>query len=152
MRALFATLVLVLASFDLGAADLGGARAEFEAAKGLKDRLYAEKNDCPRLMGMFSEDVVFWEKGRRMSFDFLVEYCPKLPKDIWQPVESTAERFMLGEDAAYEILSEKLVDPDDGSIHLRTTTEIWERLDGAWKITHMNIGLHQVTEGSSPAP
>src|SRR3546814_2859017 len=92
-------------------------------------------------MGMFSEDVIFWEKGRRLSYDFLVEYCPQLPKDPWQPEESSSERVMLGENVAYEILTERLIHPVDCFIHMRTTTEIWTQLGGDWKITHMNIAL-----------
>lgn len=124
--------------------NLREARADFLAAKELKDRLYAERDDCPALTSMFSEDVLFWEKGRSMSYDFLVEYCPKLPRQIWKPEESSSERVMLGEDAAYEILTERLVDPDDGSVYMRTTTEIWRKLEDGWKITHMNIGLHPI--------
>ncbi len=123
---------------------LNDAKAEFLAVKSVKEQLYAERDDCPQLMSMFSEDVVFWEKGRRMSYDFLVEYCPKLPKDIWQPEESSSERVMLSSDAAYEILTERLIDPEDGAVYIRTTTEIWRKLGESWKITHMNIGLHQV--------
>jgi hypothetical protein len=123
---------------------LAQATAEFETAKELKDRLYAERDDCPRLMGLFSPDVVFWEKGMRMSYEFLVEYCPRLPKDVWQPEETSAERVVLGEDAAYEVLTERLVHPEDGVVYVRTTTEIWRKLGGAWQITHMNIGLHPV--------
>jgi len=124
--------------------NLNDAEAEFFAVKSAKDQLYAERDDCHQLMSMFSEDVVFWEKGRRMSYGFLVEYCPKLPRDIWQPEESSSERVMLSNDAAYEILTERLIDPEDGSVYMRTTTEIWRNLGDSWKITHMNIGLHQV--------
>jgi hypothetical protein len=123
---------------------LNDSKVEFLAVKSVKDQLYAERDDCPQLMSMFSEDVVFWEKGRRMSYDFLVEYCPKLPKDIWQPEESSSEHIMLSNDAAYEILTERLIDPEDGSVYMRTTTEIWRNLGESWKITHMNIGMHQV--------
>src|SRR3546814_17982268 len=119
------SLVLAIAACAPAAARPGEAEAGFLAAKDLKDRLYAERNECARLMGMFSEDVIFWEKGRRLSYDFLVEYCPQLPKDPWQPEESSSERVMLGEDVAYEILTERLINPEDGSIHMRTTTEIW---------------------------
>lgn len=124
--------------------NLNDAEAEFLAVKSAKDHLYAERDDCPQLMSMFSEDVVFWENGRRMSYGFLVEYCPKLSKDIWQPEESSSERVMLSNDAAYEILTERLIDPEDGSVYMRTTTEIWRNLGDSWKITHMNIGLHPV--------
>lgn len=137
-------LALAIAGCTASRPELSDARAGFLAANDLKDQLYAERNDCPRLMSMFSEDVVFWEKGRRMSYDFLVEYCPKLPKDIWQPEETSSERVMLSADAAYEILTERLIHPDDGSAYMRTTTEIWRKVEGSWKITHMNIGLHQV--------
>jgi hypothetical protein len=145
MKTAISVLVLAIAA---GCAapqpDLGAARAEFLAAKDLKDRLYAERDDCPRLTSMFSEDVIFWENGRPMSHAFLVEYCPQLPKDIWQPEASSSERMMLSADAGYEILTERLVDPEDGSAYMRTTTEIWQKLGDEWKITHMNIGLHQV--------
>lgn len=124
--------------------DLRRAEAEFGEAKELKDRLYAERDDCPRLTSLFSGDVIFWEKGRPMSHDFLVEYCPKLPRDIWKPEESTSQRVMLGEGAAYEILTERLVHPEDGSTYMRTRTEIWQKREDGWKITHMNIGLHPV--------
>ena len=120
------------------------AEAEFLAVKSAKDQLYAERDDCPRLMNMFFEEVIFWEKGSLMSYDFLVEYCPQLPKDIWQPAESSSERVMLSEDAAYEILTERLIHPEDGSIYMRTTTEIWRKLGDTWKITHMNVGLHKI--------
>ena len=144
MKAQLAILVLAVAGFAPSDPGPGEARAGFLAAKDLKDRLYAERDDCPRLMGMFSEDVIFWEKGRRLGYDFLVEYCPQLPKGGWQPEESSSQRIMLGEDAAYEILTERLVHPGDGSVHVRTTTEIWQKLGDGWKITHMNIGLHQI--------
>lgn len=144
MKAMSILLVLAVAACGASVPDLTEARAEFVAAKDLKDRLYAEKDDCPQLMSLFSEDVIFWEKGMPMSYDFLVQYCPQLPKDIWQPVESSSERVMLSEDAAYEILTERLIHPEDSSVYMRTTTEIWQKLDDAWKITHMNIGLHQV--------
>src|SRR3546814_18439015 len=98
-------------------------------------------------MGMFSEDVIFWEKGRRLSYDFLVEYCPQLPKDPWQPEESSSERVMLGENVAYEILTERLIHPEDGSIHMRTKTEIWKQLGGDGKITPRNIGPHRAGIG-----
>lgn len=143
MKAL-ALFVLAIAACAAPQPELDNAQAEFLAAKDTKDRLYAERNDCTRLMSMFSEDVVFWENGRRMSHDFLVEYCPQLPKDIWEPEESSSERVMLGDDAAYEVLTERLIHPDDGSAYMRTTTEIWRRLGDSWKITHMNIGLHQI--------
>lgn len=117
-------------------------RSRFLAAKALKDQLYAERDDCPRLMDMFSRDVIFWENGMRMSHAFLSDYCPQLPPTIWEPESSEANRVMLGEKAAYEILVEELVDPDTEGRFMRTTTEIWREIDGAWKITHMNIGLH----------
>src|SRR3546814_9462845 len=78
MKARLALLVLAIAACAPAAARPGEAEAGFLAAKDLKDRLYAERNDCARLMGMFSEDVIFWEKGRRLSYDFLVEYCTQL--------------------------------------------------------------------------
>lgn len=144
MKAKLALPVLAIAACAAPQAEFSKARVEFLMAKELKDRLYAERNDCPQMMNMFSQDVVFWEKGRRLGYDFLVEYCPELPKDIWQPEESSSERIMLSEDAAYEILTERLIHPEDGSVYVRTTTEIWRKLEGAWKITHLNIGLHQV--------
>lgn len=144
MRIRLALLACTIAACTAPGVGLDQARAEFLTAKDLKDRLYAERDDCSSLMEMFSEDVVFWEKGRRLTFDNLVDYCPHLPKDPWVPDEASAERVMLGEDAAYEILTERLVHPEDGSVYVRTTTEVWQKLDGAWKITHMNVGLHQV--------
>lgn len=144
MKGMVALLVLAVTACAASEPDFSEARAEFLAAKDLKDRLYAERDDCPRLMDMFAEDVVFWEKGRRMSYDFLVEYCPQLPKDVWQPAESSSERVVLSEDAAYEILTERLIHPEDTSVYMRTTTEVWRKLGGAWKITHMNIGLHPI--------
>lgn len=139
-----ALLALAIAACAPPEPKLNYAKAEFLEAKSIKDQLYAERDNCPELMSMFSEDVVFWEKGRRMSYDFLVEYCPKLPKEIAQPEESSSERVMLSSDAAYEILTERLIDPADGSVYIRTTTEIWRKVGGSWKITHMNIGLHQI--------
>lgn len=139
-----ALLALMIAACAPPGPTLSDSTAEFLAVKSDKDRLYAERDDCAQLMSMFSEDVVFWEKGRRMSYDFLVQYCPQLPKDIWQPEESSSEHVMLSNDAAYEILTERLIDPEDGSSYMRTTTEIWRKLGDSWKITHMNIGLHQV--------
>src|SRR3546814_15191841 len=102
-------------------------------------------------MGMFSEDVIFWEKGRRLSYDFLVEYCPQLPKDPWQPEESSSERVMLGENVAYEILTERLIHPEDGSIHMRTTTQLLQQLGAAWKIPTLKVALHLV-KGSTAHP
>lgn len=139
-----ALLVAAIASCAPPEPASSDAAAEFLAAKSLKDRLYAERDDCPQLMSMFSEDVVFWENGRRMSYDFLVEYCPQLPKEVWQPEESSSESVMLGDDAAYEVLTERLIGPEDGSVHMRTTTEVWRKLGDSWKITHMNIGLHRI--------
>lgn len=148
MKSTLVLLLLVIASPGAAAADLDEAKAAFEAAKQRKDKLYAEKTDCPGLMGMLSEDVIFWEKGREFSYEFLVEYCPQLPRNVWQPVASNSQRFMLGKDAAYEILTETLIHPDDGATYRRTTTEIWERSDGEWKIIHLNIGLHQVDDAA----
>jgi hypothetical protein len=139
--ALFALAIAACASPE---PKLNDAKAEFLAVKGVKDQLYVERDDCFQLMSMFAKDVVFWEKGRRMSYDVLVEYCPKLPKDIWQPEESSSERVMLSNVAAYEILTERLIDPKDGLVYMRTTTEIWQQLEDSWKITHMNIGLHRI--------
>lgn len=58
---------------------------------------------------------------------------------------------MLSNDAAYEILTERLIDPDDGSVYIRTTTEIWRKRGDSWKITHMNIGLHRLTDMAVPS-
>lgn len=52
---------------------------------------------------------------------------------------------MLSNNAAYEILTEKLIDPQDRSVYIRTTTDIWRKVEDSWKITHMNIGLHRMT-------
>lgn len=119
-------------------------RSAFLEAKARKDQLYADRDDCPALMDKFSEDVVFWENGMKMSYEALVEYCPRLPPTIWEPESSDASRVMLSDDSAYEILTEKLVDPTSNAQFTRTTTEIWQEVDGAWKITHMNIGLHRM--------
>src|SRR3546814_7189027 len=105
MKSRLALLVLAIAACTPAAARPGEAEAGFLAAKDLKDRLYAERNDCARLMGMFSEDVIFWEKGRRLSYDFFVEYCPQLPKDPWQPEESSSERVMRSEEHTLELMS-----------------------------------------------
>jgi hypothetical protein len=144
MKATLALLVAAVAACAASEPDFSEARSEFLEAKDLKDLLYAERDDCPRLMSLFAEDVAFWEKGRRMSYDFLVEYCPQLPKDIWQPEESSSERVMLSAEAAYEILTERLIHPEDSAVYVRTTTEVWRKLGDAWRITHMNIGLHPV--------
>jgi hypothetical protein len=144
MRSMFLLLAVLVAGCAGPEYEVAQARTEFLAAKDLKDRLYAERDDCPRLMDMFSQDVVFWENGMRMPYDFLVQYCPNLPRDIWEPEATSVDRFMLGEHAAYEILTERLADPEDGSAYIRTTTEIWQDLGGVWKITHMNIGLHRL--------
>src|SRR3546814_8732910 len=106
MKARLALLVLAIAACAPAAARPGEAEAGFLAAKDLKDRLYAERNDCARLMGMFSEDVIFWEKGRRLSYDFLVEYCPQLPKDPWQDRKSTRLNPVTNEHLGCSLLLE----------------------------------------------
>lgn len=68
-----ALLALTIAACAAQEPDLTDAREAFLAAKNAKDQLYAERDDCPKLMSMFSEDVVFWENGRRMTYDFLME-------------------------------------------------------------------------------
>lgn len=75
--ALLALAIAACASSESRSSD---AKAEFLLVKSAKDRLYAERDDCHQLMGMFSEDVVFWEKGNRMTYDFLVEYCQNFRK------------------------------------------------------------------------
>ena len=119
-------------------------RAGFVEAKARKDRLYDSRSDCAALMALFSEDVVFWENGQKMDYDFLVDYCPQLPPPRLQTASSDSDRFMLGPGSAYEILVEHLVDPGSDARFIRTTTEIWQEIDAAWKITHMNIGVHAV--------
>src|SRR3546814_20408591 len=105
MKARLALLVLAIAACAPAAARPGEAEAGFLAAKDLKDQLYAERNDCARLLGMFSEDVIFWEKGRRLSYEFLVESGPQLQKYHLQPDASSSERVMLGRTVAVEILN-----------------------------------------------
>src|SRR3546814_15723226 len=88
MKARLALLVLAIAACAPAAARPGEAEAGFLAATDLKDRLYADRNDCARLMGMFSEDVTFCAKGRRLSFIFPVEHFPQLLQNPVQQTES----------------------------------------------------------------
>src|SRR3546814_12408388 len=138
MKARLALLGLASAACAPAAARRGEAEAGFLAAKDLKDRLYAERNDCARLMGMFSEDGIFWEKGRRLSYDFLVEYCPQLPKDPWQPEESAYERVMLGEHVPSDIRTARLIHPQAGSILMRHTPHNVQQTWRLWKTTDNN--------------
>src|SRR5690606_41716195 len=99
-------LALSIAACAPPGAKMSDAKAEFLAVKSIKDRLYAEREDCPQLMSMFAEDVAFWVKGRRMRYDYLVDYCPKLPKEFWLSERALAEPAILSSEPSCEGVAE----------------------------------------------
>lgn len=142
MKRHFLILILTLYGWSGLSQNLNEIKEEWLIAKKEKDRLYETKDDCTALMNFFSEDVVFYEKGNLMKYEWLVEYCPKLPKNTQRPDEIEKKEILLSHNTAYDILDETFYS-EDSFTYRKVTTTIWKKSEDDWKIVHMNIGMHK---------
>lgn len=147
MKHYFLLLGMGLIGVGIQAQNLDELEQEWSSAKKAKDSLYETKDNCDALMSYFSKEVLFYEKGQPMPYEWLVAYCPKLPKNLPKPDKIEVKKVFLSENTAFDVLDETFF-MEDGPPYKKTTTTIWKRLVDGWKIVHINIGMHKTERDS----
>src|SRR5690606_5413661 len=97
-------LIILFSGHKISCQNLTDIKLEWLQSKVEKDRLYEAKNDCDALMKYFSEEVIFYEKGDLLTYKWLEEYCPLLPKNLPKPDKIKKKEFLLSLTTAYDIL------------------------------------------------
>ena len=142
-------LIILFSVHKISCQNLTDIKLEWLQSKVEKDRLYEAKNDCDALMKYFSEEVIFYEKGDLLTYKWLEEYCPLLPKNLPKPDKIKKKEFLLSLTTAYDILEETFY-TEEQVTYKKVTTSIWQKMDSEWKIVHMNVGMHKEEDGPEP--
>ena len=139
-------MIFLFVCFWGAAQDLESYKQEWLESKKEKDRLYAAKEDCDALMGFFSQDLIFYEKGDLLSYDWMVRYCPMLPKNLPNPMSSKMTEILLGPNTAYDVLDETFMLEGQRTAR-KVTTTLWKKFQNGWKIVHLNVSMHKGEDG-----
>ena len=76
-----------------------------------------------------------------ISYEQLVQFCPHLPKK--QVIETVTEQRLLQADLGYDYVSQLYLRTSVGDTARETSSRIWQKKDGVWKIIQMNNALNK---------
>lgn len=103
-----------------------------------------EDDDCDEITGMLDDDLVFQENGKAWTKAEMVQFCSHLPNK--EVIETASSHARLTEDLAYDFVSQLYWARDREGSFRETTSRVWRRSGGEWKIVRMDTARSRVVD------
>jgi hypothetical protein len=123
---------------------------EFEdIARSYQTKYMGGSENCEYILNAMDENIKmseirFGEPSVSFSYDLLTQFCPHLPKK--EVIETTTEQRLFNPGLGYDYVSQLYLRKSLGDTVRETSTKIWEKKDGKWKIIHMNSSLNKACD------
>lgn len=144
MKYLYIALTLLLLSCSSNTITETDER-EFSQITERYQEMYIDGDDsnCDELLDMVDKNIEFNENGATWTKTNMIDYCPYLPKkDVF---ETLSEQKLLSADLAYDFVNQLYLTQDQDTIS-ETSSRLWKKLNGDWKIIKMNVVRYKITE------
>lgn len=139
--------VLILASCATGPLVSDSDAGEFQQVAEHFQQLYVGGGEnCDRILAVLAEDIEMAENGQVWTHQKLAEYCPYLPKK--KVIRSWTDHSVLGPGLAYDFVT-VVFENDSGAQRQETTSRLWRKTAGEWKIVRMNNVLSPIPRADS---
>jgi hypothetical protein len=87
------------------------------------------------LLGL-DKNINMWENGKIWTYKEVEKFGPHLPKK--HIIETYNDQKLLGKDLGYDYVSQKYISSMSGDTMRETSSRLWRKKNGNWKITRMN--------------
>lgn len=100
--------------------------------------------NCEAILNLMDENIkmselLFSEPLKFYTYDELNTFCPHLPKK--QIIESVTEQRLLNPSQGYDFVSQTFLRSNGKDTLRETSSRIWEKKNGEWKIVQMNNSI-----------
>ncbi len=86
----------------------------------------------------------FGEPVMELTYEQLEEFCPHLPEK--QVIKTVSEQRLLTTSLGYDYVSQLYLRITVGDTARETSSRIWQKKDGVWKIIMMNNSLNKACD------
>ncbi|TBW29980.1 hypothetical protein [Gramella sp. KN1008] len=150
MKNLLLIILLVLAGISTFKAQesITSEQREFEEmARTFQDNYNAGSEKCDEILEAYHRDARLTETAfsgplKSFTYEQLLQFCPHLPKK--EVIETTTEQKLLTSKLGYDYVSQLYIRKSIGDTVRETSSKIWEKRNGKWKIIHVNSLLNKV--------
>ena len=80
--------------------------------------------------------INMWENGKIWTYKEVEKFGPHLPKK--HIIETYNDQKLLDKDLGYDYVSQKYISSMSGDTMRETSSRLWRKKNGNWKITRMN--------------
>jgi hypothetical protein len=87
------------------------------------------------LLGL-DKNINMWENGKIWTYKEVEKFGPHLPKK--HIIETYNDQKLLDKYLGYDYVSQKYISSMSGDTMRETSSRLWRKKDGNWKITRMN--------------
>ena len=87
------------------------------------------------LLGL-DKNINMWENGKIWTYKEVEKFGPHLPKK--HIIETYNNQKLLDKDLGYDYVSQKYISSMSGDTMRETSSRLWRKKNGNWKITRMN--------------
>ena len=111
---------------------------------------YMEGSDnCKYILNALDENIKmsesqFGQPPLNISYEQLVKYCPHLPKK--EIISTITEQRLLTSNLGYDYVSQLYLRKSVGDTARETSSRVWQKKDGIWKIIQMNNSLNKACD------
>ncbi len=117
-----------------------------EIARTFQKKYVAGNENCDEILMAFDKNVqmseiAFSGSVKSFSYEQLVQFCPHLPKK--QVIETITEQKLLTSKIGYDYVSQLYLRVSVGDTVRETSSKIWEKKNGVWKIIQVNSLLNK---------
>ena len=87
------------------------------------------------LLGL-DKNINMWENGKIWTYEEVEKFGSHLPKK--HIIETYNDQKLLAKDLGYDYVSQKYISSMSGDTMRETSSRLWRKKNGNWKITRMN--------------
>ena len=87
------------------------------------------------LLGL-DKNINMWENGKIWTYKEVEKFGPHLPKK--HIIETYNDQKLLDKDLGYDYVSQKYISSMSGDTMRETSSRLWRKKNGNWKIIRMN--------------
>ena len=110
----------------------------------LKEQEAFKNGDCDTVMSLMADNITFHANGRPSPPKNVIErFCQTIPRPFAQMSKGNLTVHPLNQDAAYVIRTLEYEKNEEVKIS-ETVTKIWNRIDGKWKMVHLQSTIKEI--------
>ena len=142
--------IVVVIACNTEPSDFESQQKEFEkVAQKYQAKYTGGSDNCEYIVQSIDEnikmsEISFGGPPVDFTYDLLVQYCPHLPKK--QVIETSTEQRLLLPDLGYDYVSQLYLRKSLGDTVRETSSRIWKKKEGKWKIIQMNNSLNKACD------